>query len=164
MLFRSTGRQYRLCTGCGPEHTPEGPLATDRPSNLSQAPKDKRHNIWGVGAASCVTLPVTNQCDSHPILRKIEDLADSPLVPALLEKIHTESDPALLKASIRQHSPTVRELTDEEARQYKSTHKYETLLLPYLRELTRRQLECDLIAYVTSVNALCPFSYPLPNC
>ena len=43
----------------------------------------------------------TNDCVtySHPILRKIEDFADSPLVPALLEKVHLESDPVMLKVS-----------------------------------------------------------------
>ena len=32
-------------------------------------------------------------------MRKIEDMADSPLVPALLEKVHLEADEALMKAS-----------------------------------------------------------------
>ena len=32
-------------------------------------------------------------------MRRIEDLADSPLVPALLEKVHLESDPAMLTVS-----------------------------------------------------------------
>ena len=40
---------------------------------------------------------------SHPILRKIEDFADSPLVPALLEKVHLESDPVILKVSASTH-------------------------------------------------------------
>ncbi|KAH9942146.1 uncharacterized protein BXZ73DRAFT_41217 [Epithele typhae] len=64
----------------------------------------------------------------HPVLHKIEDLADSPLIPALLEKVHRESDPALLK--------------------YKGTYKYDKILLPYLRELTASQLERGLISYV----------------
>ena len=34
---------------------------------------------------------------SHPVLYKLEDIADSPLIPALLEKVHTESDKTLLK-------------------------------------------------------------------
>ena len=32
-------------------------------------------------------------------MRKIEDMADSPLVPALLEKVHLDADEALMKAS-----------------------------------------------------------------
>ena len=39
--------------------------------------------------------------ERHPVLRRIEDLADSPLVPALLEKVHLESDPILLKVRFR---------------------------------------------------------------
>ncbi|KAI0753138.1 hypothetical protein C8Q80DRAFT_1097643 [Daedaleopsis nitida] len=72
-------------------------------------------------------LPRTNTIifGVHPILRRIEDLADSPLIPSLLEKVHTESDPAFLK--------------------YKSTHKYDEILLPYLKELTKGQLERGLI-------------------
>ncbi|KAI0767107.1 hypothetical protein C8Q74DRAFT_1203421 [Fomes fomentarius] len=72
-------------------------------------------------------LPRTNAIifGVHPILHKIEDFADSPLVPALLERVHIDSDPALLK--------------------YKGTHKYDALLLPYLRELTQRQIVCGLI-------------------
>ncbi len=37
----------------------------------------------------------------HPILRKIEDFADSPLVPALLEKVHLETDPVMLTVRTR---------------------------------------------------------------
>ena len=33
----------------------------------------------------------------HPILHKIEDLADSPLIPALLEKVYAETDPVIMK-------------------------------------------------------------------
>ena len=33
------------------------------------------------------------------MLHKLEDLADSPLIPALLEKVHAESDHALMKVS-----------------------------------------------------------------
>ncbi|KAI1791192.1 hypothetical protein LXA43DRAFT_889743 [Ganoderma leucocontextum] len=72
-------------------------------------------------------LPRTNAIifGVHPIMRRIQDLADSPLVPALLEKVHTESDPALLK--------------------YKAAAKYRETLLPYLRELTASQIERGLI-------------------
>ncbi len=30
-------------------------------------------------------------------MQRVEDLADSPLIPALLEKVHLEADPALMK-------------------------------------------------------------------
>lgn len=33
----------------------------------------------------------------HPICRRLEDLKDDPLVPALLAKIHEDSDPKLMK-------------------------------------------------------------------
>ncbi|KAI0758500.1 hypothetical protein BD413DRAFT_654543 [Trametes elegans] len=62
----------------------------------------------------------------RPIMRRIEDLADSPLVPMLLEKVHTESAEHLLK--------------------YKGVQKYGGLLLPYLRKLTRSQIERGLIS------------------
>ncbi|KAI0074728.1 hypothetical protein K474DRAFT_1765099 [Panus rudis PR-1116 ss-1] len=61
----------------------------------------------------------------HPVLRRLEDLADSPLVPALLEKVHIDSDKKIMD--------------------YKGAPKYSSLMLPYLRELTQRQLERGII-------------------
>ncbi|KAI0629415.1 hypothetical protein C8Q77DRAFT_286594 [Trametes polyzona] len=73
-------------------------------------------------------LPRTNAIifGVRPIMRRIEDLADSPLVPLLLEKVHTESAEHLLK--------------------YKGIHKYGGLLLPYLRTLTQSQIDRGLIS------------------
>lgn len=48
----------------------------------------------------------------HPIMRRLEDLADSPLVPKLLAKIHLESDEKLMT--------------------YKVAPAYQERLLPYL--------------------------------
>ncbi|OBZ69863.1 hypothetical protein A0H81_10273 [Grifola frondosa] len=61
----------------------------------------------------------------HPMMKRMEDLEDSPLVPALLAKIHTDSEQCLLD--------------------YKGAPKYSELLIPYLRELTQRQIERGLI-------------------
>lgn len=33
----------------------------------------------------------------HPIMKRLEDLKDSPLVPALLAKVHLEADAKLIK-------------------------------------------------------------------
>ncbi|PIL33533.1 hypothetical protein GSI_04156 [Ganoderma sinense ZZ0214-1] len=78
-------------------------------------------------------LPRTNAIifGVHPIMRRIEDLADSPLVPALLEKVHLESDTALMT--------------------YKAAGKYHEMLLPYLRELTASQIERGLITHEDDV-------------
>jgi len=35
----------------------------------------------------------------HPIMKKLEDLKDSPLVPALLSKVHLEGERKLMKVS-----------------------------------------------------------------
>ncbi|RPD57707.1 hypothetical protein L227DRAFT_594590 [Lentinus tigrinus ALCF2SS1-6] len=94
------------------------------PANPEIHPKD----FWlRIDHQTFRKLPRTNAIifGVHPILRKIEDFADSPLVPALLEKVHLESDPVMLK--------------------YKGTQKYDALLLPYLRELTQSQLDRGLI-------------------
>ncbi|PCH35811.1 hypothetical protein WOLCODRAFT_140094 [Wolfiporia cocos MD-104 SS10] len=56
----------------------------------------------------------------HPVLQRIGDLANSPLVPALLAKIHTDADSELMD--------------------YKKTEKYAARLLPYLQELTQDQI------------------------
>ncbi|KAH9911195.1 uncharacterized protein B0H18DRAFT_1129044 [Fomitopsis serialis] len=61
----------------------------------------------------------------HPVLKRMEDLADNPLVPALLAKIHTDSDEMLMK--------------------YKSVAKYQHKLIPYLQELTEQQIAKGLI-------------------
>ncbi|CDO77519.1 hypothetical protein BN946_scf184912.g18 [Trametes cinnabarina] len=72
-------------------------------------------------------LPRTNAIifGVRPTMWRMEDLADSPLLPCLMEKVHTESAEHLLK--------------------YKGIAKYGALLLPYLRELTQRQLDKGLI-------------------
>ena len=46
-------------------------------------------------------------------MRRIEDLADSPLVPALLEKVHLETDPAMLTVSATYLSVPSRTDADE---------------------------------------------------
>ncbi|EJD05609.1 uncharacterized protein FOMMEDRAFT_77964 [Fomitiporia mediterranea MF3/22] len=61
----------------------------------------------------------------HPIMKRLEDFADSPLVPALLAKIHEEGDRTLMD--------------------YKLAPLYQDRMLPYLRELTARQMEKGLI-------------------
>ncbi|KZT05341.1 uncharacterized protein LAESUDRAFT_726975 [Laetiporus sulphureus 93-53] len=61
----------------------------------------------------------------HPVLTKIGDLADSPLVPALLSKIHNEPDNGLME--------------------YKKAEKYTPKLVPYLQELTQQQIARGLI-------------------
>ncbi|KAL1938522.1 hypothetical protein VTO73DRAFT_11545 [Trametes versicolor] len=73
-------------------------------------------------------LPRTNAIifGVRPIMRRIEDLADSPLVPLLLEKVHTDSAEHLIT--------------------YKGMPKYGHLLLPYLRKLTQSQIERGLIS------------------
>ncbi|KAH9834100.1 uncharacterized protein C8Q71DRAFT_873543 [Rhodofomes roseus] len=61
----------------------------------------------------------------HPVLKRMQDLADNPLVPALLAKIHTDSDETLMK--------------------YKGVAKYQHKLIPYLQELTEQQIAKGLI-------------------
>jgi hypothetical protein len=48
----------------------------------------------------------------HPIMRRLEELADSPLIPKLLAKIHLESDEKLMT--------------------YKVAPAYQAKLMPYL--------------------------------
>ncbi|KIY73213.1 hypothetical protein CYLTODRAFT_417183 [Cylindrobasidium torrendii FP15055 ss-10] len=62
----------------------------------------------------------------HVMLKRLEDLVETPLVPALLAKIHTDGDRALMD--------------------YKEDHVYKERLMPYLQELTKRQLEKGLIS------------------
>ncbi|KAH9855929.1 hypothetical protein C2E23DRAFT_557005 [Lenzites betulinus] len=73
-------------------------------------------------------LPRTNAIifGVRPIMRRIEDLADSPHIPLLMEKVHTESAEHLIT--------------------YKGMPKYGHLLLPYLRKLTQSQIERGLIS------------------
>ncbi|KAL5498789.1 hypothetical protein ACEPAH_2144 [Sanghuangporus vaninii] len=61
----------------------------------------------------------------HPIMKRLEDLADSPLVPALLTKLHEEGDKKLMD--------------------YKLAPLYQERTIPYLKELTKQQIEKGLI-------------------
>ncbi|KAI0663963.1 hypothetical protein C8Q70DRAFT_211356 [Cubamyces menziesii] len=94
-------------------------------------------------------LPRTNAIifGVRPIMRRIEDLADSPLVPSLMEKVHTESAEHLIK--------------------YKGIAKYGDLLLPYLRELTKSQIERGLISSEDDVRSFREFlkdrGMPVPS-
>ncbi|EPQ52256.1 hypothetical protein GLOTRDRAFT_47391 [Gloeophyllum trabeum ATCC 11539] len=72
----------------------------------------------------------------HPIMKRLEDLEDSPLVPMLLAKVHAEADEKLMK--------------------YKVAPAYQDLMMPYLAELTARQIEKGLITYVAYGVLRCP--------
>ncbi|KZS91046.1 hypothetical protein SISNIDRAFT_414539 [Sistotremastrum niveocremeum HHB9708] len=61
----------------------------------------------------------------HPIMKRLEDFEDSPLVPALLAKIHEDSSKILMD--------------------YKVAPAYQERLMPYLKEMTTRQIERGLI-------------------
>ncbi|ORY91691.1 hypothetical protein BCR35DRAFT_298965 [Leucosporidium creatinivorum] len=61
----------------------------------------------------------------HPILRRLEEFADLPLVPQLLATIHEQSSEDLMK--------------------YKLAPVYQDKMLPYLRELTQSQIDRGLI-------------------
>ncbi|THH20952.1 hypothetical protein EW146_g509 [Bondarzewia mesenterica] len=61
----------------------------------------------------------------HVMQKRLEDLADSPLVPALLTKIHLEADKELMH--------------------HKLDSVYRERLMPYLVELTKSQLDRGLI-------------------
>lgn len=61
----------------------------------------------------------------HVVLKRLEDLAESPVVPALLAKIHLEADKELMH--------------------HKFDGIYRDRMMPYLQELTKRQLEQGLI-------------------
>ncbi|KZT72269.1 hypothetical protein DAEQUDRAFT_27471 [Daedalea quercina L-15889] len=74
----------------------------------------------------------------HPVLKRMEDLADNPLVPALLAKIHTDSDETLMK--------------------YKSVAKYQHKLVPYLQLLTEQQIAKGLIKCVHSLEGCSAWS------
>jgi len=61
----------------------------------------------------------------HPIMKRLEDFEDSPLVPALLATIHEESDKVMMD--------------------YKLAPTYQERMMPYLREMTQRQIAKGLI-------------------
>ncbi|KZT25682.1 hypothetical protein NEOLEDRAFT_1169290 [Neolentinus lepideus HHB14362 ss-1] len=61
----------------------------------------------------------------HPIMKRLEDFEDSPLVPMLLAKVHAEGDPKLMN--------------------YKVVSAYQDIMMPYLQELTARQIDRGLI-------------------
>jgi len=61
----------------------------------------------------------------HPIMKRLEDFEDSPLVPALLATIHRESDKIFMD--------------------YKLAPTYQERMMPYLREMTERQIARGLI-------------------
>ncbi|KAI0645173.1 hypothetical protein C8Q79DRAFT_756449 [Trametes meyenii] len=95
------------------------------PLDKDQRPED----LWlRIDHQTFRKLPRTNAIifGVRPIMRRIEDLADSPLVPSLVEKVHKESAEHLLK--------------------YKGLPKYGPLLLPYLRKLVESQIERGLIS------------------
>ncbi|KAI0753151.1 hypothetical protein C8Q80DRAFT_1097241 [Daedaleopsis nitida] len=107
-------------------------IVTDKTVDPNIHPKD----YWlRVDHQTFVKLPKTNgiMFGVHPIMHKLEDLADSPLVPALLEKVTKDSDVALME--------------------YKCTRKCEAQVLPYLRELTQRQIDRGLITHEDDVRS-----------
>lgn len=61
----------------------------------------------------------------HPLTRKLSTLRSSPLLPALLHKIHTESSRDLMV--------------------YKGAEAYEDALVPWLEGVVREQLESGLV-------------------
>ncbi|GAA5913255.1 hypothetical protein JCM6882_000044 [Rhodosporidiobolus microsporus] len=61
----------------------------------------------------------------HPVLRRLEEFADLPLVPALLATVHENAPADLMK--------------------YKLAPCYQDKMLPYLKELTQSQIERGLI-------------------
>ncbi|KZP00434.1 hypothetical protein CALVIDRAFT_595249 [Calocera viscosa TUFC12733] len=67
----------------------------------------------------------------HPLVRKLESLRRSPLLPALLHKIHTESSRDLMV--------------------YKGAEAYEAALGPWLEEAMREQVESGLIGGTENV-------------
>ncbi|KAF8575224.1 hypothetical protein K439DRAFT_1623749 [Ramaria rubella] len=65
----------------------------------------------------------------RPIMKRLEDFSDSPLVPALLARIHEDGDRTLMN--------------------YKLAPLYEAKVIPYLQELTQRQIDKGLIRIST---------------
>ncbi|KLO20043.1 hypothetical protein SCHPADRAFT_934662 [Schizopora paradoxa] len=61
----------------------------------------------------------------HPIMKRLEDFEDSPLVPALISKLHEEGDKTLMD--------------------YKLASVYQGRVLPYLKDMTERQIQRGLI-------------------
>ncbi|GJJ08598.1 hypothetical protein Clacol_002817 [Clathrus columnatus] len=61
----------------------------------------------------------------RPILKRLEDFEDSPLVPELLTRIHRESDKKLME--------------------YKLGPLYQDKVIPYLQSLTQKQIQLGLI-------------------
>ncbi|KAI5480400.1 hypothetical protein MNV49_000975 [Pseudohyphozyma bogoriensis] len=68
----------------------------------------------------------------HPILRRLEEFADKPLVPALLATIHEQASADLMK--------------------YKLAGVYQDKMLPYLKGLTQSQIDRGLITGEESVS------------
>lgn len=61
-------------------------------------------------------------------MKRLEDLSNSPLIPALLAKVHLEGDAKLMK--------------------YKVADAYQVPMLEYLAELTQSQIDRGLIRCV----------------
>ncbi|GAA5827482.1 hypothetical protein JCM11251_003831 [Rhodosporidiobolus azoricus] len=61
----------------------------------------------------------------HPVLRRLEEFADLPLVPALLATVHENAPADLMK--------------------YKLAQCYQDKMLPYLKQLTQSQIDRGLI-------------------
>ncbi|KAF8511540.1 hypothetical protein JB92DRAFT_2831142 [Gautieria morchelliformis] len=71
---------------------------------------------------------LVERSDSRPIMKRLEDFADSPLVPALLAQVHADSDRTLMN--------------------YKLAPLYEEKVIPYLQELNQRQIDLGIIRWV----------------
>ncbi|TFK49036.1 hypothetical protein OE88DRAFT_457135 [Heliocybe sulcata] len=85
----------------------------------------------------------------HPIMKRLEDLEDSPLVPMLLSKVHAEGDSKLMKVNPFCLPFPALHIADHPCPfQYKAAPLYQDIMMPYLEELTARQIERGLITYV----------------
>lgn len=104
-------RQYRIGT-LAPRPACSGSLATRGSSNIPQASSNASNYLRRVSTIHRWTISelmtmIGHGCNvntdltlrlrqRHPVLTQVKDLVNDPLVPALLEKIHTDSAAELL--------------------------------------------------------------------
>ena len=83
-------------------------------------------------------------------MKRLEDLADSPLVPSLLIKVHEEGDKKLMDVRTifiknnAYHWPSFLFYLSYRY-QYKLAPVYQERMMPYLHELVERQIKNGLI-------------------
>jgi hypothetical protein len=113
-----------------------------------------------------LTLTLVSSSSVHPILRRLETLADLPLLPALLATVHEKAPADLMKykmAPVCSSLPSFLFIPSFEVLT-RSPHVDQEKMLPYLKELTQSQIDRGLIKFVFTVfPSLTPLSPSLTH-